>query len=141
MLARLGNGSRLLIFLGVLVAPGFLAAWVFHSIMYALLGPVAMVALLLAIAALPIGRKVTPEQFADELQRHLNGTDNDDDWDQTSSVSISDPVLEKLRRSLSDGFDSLSTPEDRDELRHVIQALRRGEIQDAGGPSDVAVRD
>jgi hypothetical protein len=35
---------------------------------------------------LPLKRKVSPEEFADELERHLDGTDNDNDWDRTSSV-------------------------------------------------------
>jgi len=36
--------------------------------------PLGIIALALFIAALPIKRKVTPEEFADELERHLLGT-------------------------------------------------------------------
>lgn len=128
---RLNNGFGFVIFLGILVGPGLLAARTLHSPIWALLCPVATVAALLAIAALPIKRKVTPKEFAGELERHLEGTDNDDDWDRTSSVRISDPHLEGVRRSLSGRFDSLPTPEDREELRHIIEALRRGEIPGA----------
>jgi hypothetical protein len=76
--------------------------------------------------------KISPQEFADELERHLDGMDNDDDWDRASSVRISNRLLEQVRLSLSDRFDSLSTPQDREELRQIIEALRRGEFPGAG---------
>ena len=93
-----------------------------------------MIAVALGIAALPIKRKVTPEEFANELERHLQGTDDDDDWDRTSSVRIANPLLEDLRKSLTCGFDSLSNPENRAELGHIIEALRRGEFSGPTAP-------
>ena len=128
---RLSNPVGCVVFLGILVGPGLVAARVLHSLIWTFLGPIAMVAVLLGIAALPFKRKVTPQEFADELERHLQGTDNDDEWDQTSGVIIFNPLLEDVRRSLSDRFDSLSSPEDREELRQIIEALRRGEFPGA----------
>jgi hypothetical protein len=90
-----------------------------------------VIAVILGIAVLPLKRKVTPQDFADELERHLQGADNDDDWDRTSSARIFNPLLEEVRQSLTDRFDSLSNPEDREELRHIIEALRRGEFPNA----------
>ena len=104
---------------------------VLHSLAWAFLGPVAVVVVTLGIAALPLKRKVTPKEFADELERHLQGTDSDDDWDRTSSVRIFHPLLEDVRRSLSDRFDSLSNSEDREALRQIIETLRRGEFPGA----------
>jgi hypothetical protein len=123
-----------MVLLGVLIGPGLVAARVLHSPVWAFLGPLAVVLVALGIAALPLKRKVTPEEFADELERHLQGTDNDDDWDRTSSVRIFNPLLEDVRRSLSYKFDSLTSPEDRAELAHVIEALRRGEFPGATAP-------
>ena len=131
MSLRLNNGFGCVVFLGILVGPGLVAAHVLHSLTWAILGPVVVVAVMLGIAGLPLKRKVTPEEFADELERHLVGMGSDDDWDQTCSVRIFNPLLEEVRQSLSDRFDSLSTPEDRDELRHIIDALRRGEFPGA----------
>jgi hypothetical protein len=125
---RLNNGFGCAVLLGILVGSGLVAARVLHSPTWAFLGPVAVIAVTLGIAALPLKRKVTPKEFADELERHLQGTDNDDDWDRTSSVRIFNPLLEGVRRSLSDRFDSLSNPEDREELRQIIETLRRGEF-------------
>jgi len=128
---RLNNGAGCVVFLGVLFGPGFVVAYVLRSPVWAFFGPIAVAAIMLGIAALPSKRKVTPQEFANELDRHLNGTDNDDDWDRTSSVRIFNPSLEAVRRSLSDRFDSLSNAEDREELRHIIEALRRGEFPGA----------
>lgn len=133
---RVGNRLGCVILLGVLMAPGLVAARVLHSWVWAAVGPIAVATVMLGIAALPLKRKVTPQEFADELERHLDGTDNDDDWDQTTCVRISNPQLEEVRRYLSDRFDSLSTPQDREELRRIIDALRRGEFPGALAGSD-----
>ena len=125
---RLNNGFGCVALLGILVGPGLVAAHVLHSFTWAILGPVVVVAVILGIAALSLKRKLTAKEFADELERHLQGTDNDDDWDRTSSVRIHNPALEDIRRALSDRFDSLSAPQDREELRQIIEALRRGEF-------------
>ncbi len=73
-------------------------------------------------------RKVTPEQFADELERHLLGTGGPWDWDDTTSVAIADPRLEEVRSRLGPNLASLSREKDKDELRAIIAALRRGEL-------------
>lgn len=89
--------------------------------------PAGIVVVILIVAALPFSRKVTPEGFADELERHLLGTEGPWGWDDATSVRIADQRLDKLRLSLK-RFDNLSRQEDRDELQSVIAALRRGEI-------------
>jgi hypothetical protein len=124
---RLNNGFGCVVLLGILIGPGLVAAHVLHSLAWAVMGPVVVVAVMLGVAALPLKRKVTSKEFADELERHLQGTD-DDDWDRTSSVRIFNPLLEGVRRSLSDRFDSLSSPENREELRQIIETLRRGDF-------------
>lgn len=83
---------------------------------------------MLIIAALPIPRKVTPQQFADELERHLQGTEGPWDWDDATSVRMADKRLDQLRLSLAVRFDMLSHEEDRNEFQTIIAALRRGEI-------------
>jgi hypothetical protein len=72
-------------------------------------------------------RAITPEQFADELQRHLLGTESKWDWDDTTSIAIADERLERIRRGLPK-FDLLTQTKDRDELKAIIAALRRGEF-------------
>jgi hypothetical protein len=92
--------------------------------------PAGIVVVVLIVAALPFSRKVTPEGFADELERHLLGTEGPWGWDDATSVRIADRRLEQLRLSLTltSRFDNLSRQEDRNELQAVIAALRRGEI-------------
>ena len=56
-----------MVLLGVLIGPGLVAAHVLHSLAWAIMGPVVVVGVMLGIAALPLKRKVTPKEFADEL--------------------------------------------------------------------------
>lgn len=116
------------IVLSVIFLPAVLTSYLVHNPAWLVFFPLGIIALALFIAALPFKRKVTPEQFADELERHLLGTEGRWDWDDTTSVAIADPRLEAVRSRLGPQFDSLSREQDRDELRNLIEALRRGEL-------------
>lgn len=130
MAVRLNNGFGCAALLAVLIVPGILAAYLLHAAVWAVIVPVATVALMLIIAALPSKRRVTREKFADELERHLLGTEGPYDWDDATSVRIADERLEQVRLSLGPRFGSLSRQEDRDELGQIISALRRDETPD-----------
>jgi hypothetical protein len=120
--------SGWVIVLLVLFLPAALTAYVLHNLAWLVVVPFGIIVLALFVAALPIKRKVTPEQFADELERHLLGTGGSWDWDDTTSVAIADPRLEEVRSRLGPNLDSLSNEKDKDELRAIIAALRRGEL-------------
>jgi len=115
-----------MIVLLVLFVPTALMAYVLHSLVWFVVVPIGIIVLALSIAALPLKRKVTPEQFADELERHLLGTEGPWDWDDTTSVAIADQQLEEVRLRLGANLDSLSEDKDKDELRAIIAALKRG---------------
>ena len=112
----------------VLFVPSALTPYLMHSLTWFVGVPFGIIVFMLSIAALPIKRRVTAEQFADELERHLLGTEGPWDWDDTTSVRIADPRLEAVRMSLGANLDSLSRDEDKDELRAIIEGLRRGPI-------------
>jgi hypothetical protein len=112
----------------VLFLQAVVAAYVLHNLTWLVVVPLGIVILALVIAALPSKRKVTPEQFADELERHLLGTGGPWDWDDTTSVRIADPRLEEVRSRLGPNLDSLSHEKDKDELRAIIAALRHSEL-------------
>ena len=131
--------SGWLILLLVLFLPAALTAYVLHSLAWLVLVPLGIIVLFLFLAALPFKRKVTPEQFADELERHLLGTEGEWDWDDTTSIAIADARLEQLRSDLA-RFDSLAQEKDRDELRAIIAALRRGELPAVVPPTDLTYR-
>jgi hypothetical protein len=120
--------SGWVIVLLVLFLPAALTAYVLHNLAWLVVVPFGIIVLALFVAALPIKRKVTPEQFADELERHLLGTGGSWDWDDTTSVAIADPRLEEVRSRLGPNLDSLSHEKDKEELRAIIAALRRGEL-------------
>jgi|SRR5580700_8230814 hypothetical protein len=126
-MARLSNGWGCVFFIAYLFVPGLVAAYFLRSSSWILIGPGFMFVLMLLIAALPTKRKITPQAWADELEKHLLGTEGPYDWDDATSVRLADERLENLRCRLSD-FDMLVTTERREELRQIIEALRRGEI-------------
>jgi hypothetical protein len=120
--------SDWVIVLLVLFLPAALIAYVLHNLAWLVFVPMGIIILAFCVAALPVKRKVTPEQFADELERHLHGTEGPWDWDDTTSVAIADPRLEEVRSRLGPNLDSLSHEKDKDELRAIVAALRRGEL-------------
>ena len=121
------GGWGCLFLLAFLFVPGFLAAYFLHSRVWLVVTPAALVALMLVVAALPIKRRITPKQWADQLEKHLLGTEGTYGWDDAVGVRLSDPRLENLRSRLSD-FDLLNTPEKREEFQKIIEALRRDEV-------------
>jgi len=122
--------SAWVIVLLVLFLPATLTAYFLHTLAWLVVVPFGIIVLVLFIAALPIKRKVTPEQFADELESHLLGTGGPWDWDDTTSIRIADERLERIRWQLPK-FDSLAREEDKAELKAIIEALRRGELPEA----------
>lgn len=129
------------ILLLVLFLPAAATAYVLHNLAWLLVVPFGIIALVFALvflmgSTLPRKRKVTPQQLADELERHLLGTEGEWDWDDVTSVAIADDRLELIRWGLTK-FDSLSDVKDREELRSLIDALRRGEVPEVVKPSDL----
>jgi len=132
---RIGNGAGLLLLTAIVLGPGIVTATALHEASWAILLPLLTIGIILGIAALPIRREVSLATYADELEHHLHGTNNDDEWDRTVSVRVKNPRLEQLRRSLPDTFDDLHTDEDRESLQRIIEALRKGEIPDVASRS------
>lgn len=118
----------------VVFGPAVLVAYFLHSAVWLVVVPLGIIVIAVVVAALPIKRKVTPGQFADELERHLLGTERRWDWDDTTSVAIADERLEQIRLDLP-RFDSLASEKDKDELRAIIAALRKGEVPEAVPPT------
>lgn len=125
----------------VLFLPAAATAYVLHNVAWFLVVPFGIIVLVFLLAALPIKRKrkVTPEEFADELEKHLLGTEGKWDWDDVTSVAIADDRLELIRWGLPK-FDRLSDEKDREELRSLIAALRRGEVPEVVPPRDLTYR-
>jgi len=111
----------------LLFGPGFLIDYFLHSVIWMFLTPPLIILAMILAAALGPARKITPEQLADRLEKHLLGNEGPYDWDDTISVTLADERLEILRQGLSD-FDRLDTAEKRDELRSIVEALRRGDV-------------
>lgn len=115
----------------VLVVPGLLLASALHSWTWFFAAFIAEVVLLCLIAAFGRSNKrdVTPQELAQELERHLVGNEGPYDWDATTSVEITDQRLNRLIPRLIE-YDRLDTAEKREQFREMIETLRRGEIPD-----------
>jgi hypothetical protein len=124
---RLRNPLGCLLLLIFVLGPGFLLDYFLHSVVWMLLTPLLLIIAMLLVAALGPKRKLTPEQFADRLEKHLLGTEEPHGWYDTTSVELADERLGILQQGLGD-FDLLNTAEKREELRRIIEALRRGEV-------------
>ena len=131
--------SAWVIVLLVLFLPATLTGYFLHNLAWLFVVSFGIIVLILFMAALPIKRQVTPEQFADELESHLLGTGGPWDWDDTTSIRIADERLERIRSELPK-FDSLAREEDKAELKAIIEALRRGEMPDVVPVKDLTYR-
>jgi hypothetical protein len=129
MALHLAGGSECAVLLALLFIPAVITAYFLNDPKWLVIIPVAIVAVGLSVAALPIKRKVTPEQWALELEPHLLGTDGTFDWDDAIRVRLADPRLEALRLKMSK-FDLLPSEQRRHEFASVIAALKRGDIPD-----------
>ena len=126
--------SSWVIVLLVLFSPAVLTAYLLRNLIWLAVVPFGIIFIAFLIAAIPLKRKVTREQFADELERHLLGTEGKWDWDDTTSVAIADEGLEQIRCGLS-RFASLRSEKDREELRALIATLRRGDLPEIVSPT------
>jgi hypothetical protein len=111
--------------------PGLLISSALHSWTWLFAVRAALVVLGIIIGAFGRGEKrsITPHELADELERHLVGSEGQYDWDHTTSVEVTNEKLNRLVSRLPE-YDRLDTPEKRDQFRALIEALRRGEIPD-----------
>jgi hypothetical protein len=123
----------------ILLVPPLLTAYFLHSLLWLVVVPLGIIAVLLMAAIPRRKRKVTVEQFADELERHLLATEGKWDWDDTTSLAIADERLEQIRWRLPK-LDSLTQEKDKDELRAIIVALRRGELPEVVPPTYLTYR-
>jgi hypothetical protein len=129
MAIHIRGGAGCFVVILILVLPAVLAATVFHSGWFLIAVPFGLVVIWAALGKWGPKRKITPPQFADELERHLVGTDGQWGWDDTTSIAIADQRLDILRCKLA-RYDSLTLPERRQELAEIVAALRRGEVPD-----------
>lgn len=116
----------------VFVVFGVVLANAFHSWPWFVAAPIALAVVLFCLFA-AFGRRekrdVTPQELAEELERHLVGNEGPYDWDATTSVALADESLNRLIPRLIE-YDRLDTAEKREQFREIIEALRRGEIPD-----------
>jgi hypothetical protein len=137
---RASNRYGCAVLLLVLFVPATLTAYVTHSAIWLIVVPLGIIAFVGALAAVlgNIKRKLTPEQFADKLERHLDLWAEDRENDDTIPFAIADERLERLAWEIQ-ALD-LRVESNKDKLRAIIATLRRGEVPDALLPTQLTYR-
>jgi len=74
----------------ILFLPAAATAFLLHNLALFFVVLFGIIVLFFLLAVLPIKRKrkVTPEEFADELEKHLLGTEGKWDWDDVTSLQL-----------------------------------------------------
>jgi hypothetical protein len=83
--------------------------------------------------------KLTAEQFADALERHLLEKDDGDEWDNLSYGAVTEECLKQIQWELW-RFDSLSTEADKEQLKSLIAAIRSGSLPEVVPPTQLTYR-
>jgi hypothetical protein len=65
------NIPSCLLLLAVLIAPGLFASYFLHSLYWIAIAPCGLIAVLLLVKAFEQKLKITPQQFAEQLEAHL----------------------------------------------------------------------
>ncbi|HVA18405.1 MAG TPA: hypothetical protein VMV59_11905 [Candidatus Dormibacteraeota bacterium] len=130
----------LLYVLLILLVPAILTSYFLHSALWLVVIPLGVIAFAVFVAALPGHKRIiTPEKFADELERYLLGIEDKWDRDDTTSLAIADERLEQIRWGLSK-FDSMAREKDKEDLKAIISALRRGDLPEVVTPTHLTYR-
>jgi len=122
--------ARIALVIAVAV-PALLLASAVRSWMWFFGALIAEVILLCLFAAFGRSdkRDVTPQELAEELERHLVGNEGPYDWGATTSVELTDERLNRLIPRLIE-YDRLDTAKKREQFREIIETLRRGKVPD-----------
>ncbi len=139
---HLSRGWGCAIVLLVLFVPAILTTYFLQSAIWLIAVPVGIIALVmivtileaLLVAVVDIKPKLTPEQFSDKLERHLESKGNDD----ALPFTIAGERLERLAWEIH-ALD-LRVESGRDKVRAMIAALRRGEVPETVPPTHLTYR-
>jgi hypothetical protein len=125
---HLRGAAGILAIITLFFGPGVLLYVWRGSLVWIFVSPIAIFVLLALLNQFAPRRKVTPEHFGEELERHLLGTE-EWDWDDVISVPVADARLERIRQRLP-VFDTLVLEEERIEFARIVACLKRVEIPD-----------
>jgi hypothetical protein len=143
MSTRFSNlyGCTVLLFL--LFGPGVLVFYFSRSLIWLFAMPFATMLLVFVLAILATfrpKRNLTPEQFADELERRLHKLEGAMNSDDVLSISVADERLEQILWRLRE-LDFAPKEKQKEELKSAIAAIRRGELPEVVAPKLLTYRD
>jgi hypothetical protein len=135
------RGRGCAVVLLVLFLPAILTSFFLKSAIWLIAVPIGIIVLTMTVAVLAallvivleIKSKLTPEQFADRLEKHLLFYTENRGTDDTLPSRIADERLERLALHIYTLDLRLET--DRNKVRAMIAVLRRGEIPETVPPT------
>ena len=100
----------------------------------------AVISLLLIVSALPIRSRRTRSEVIHYIERFIDGTGGDREWDEFTCVRIKDPELDLVRRrclAIDERFPPTRPGPYCDEvglleLRQIVEELKGAEARGAG---------
>jgi hypothetical protein len=111
-----------------LILPGVIVGLLLRSWAWGIGIPAVLIAIVGVIIVIRRKRRVTPQQWAVPLEKHLLGTEGPYEWKETTSRPFADKKLENLRKRIAQEFKALDTPEKKESFRQIVEALKRGDI-------------
>jgi hypothetical protein len=140
MAIRISGLSGCATVLLVLFGPALLVAYLSHSLIWLIVMPFATILVAFVVAASKPKRKLTPDQFADRLEKYLLNPENEMDWDDVMCISVADERLERILWQLWK-LDSEPREKQKEELKAVIAAIRRGDLPEVVPPKFLTYND
>lgn len=133
---RYGRTVLLFLFFG----PAILVSYLSRSLIWLILMPFATILVAFLVAAFKPKRKLTPDQFADELEKYLLRPKNEMYWDDVMCISVADERLERVLWQLWK-LEFEPREKQNEELKAVIAAIRRGELPELVPPKFLTYSD
>jgi len=102
--------------------------------------PLATIVGLFVLANSLPKRNLTPDQFADELERRLSKLGDTMNLDDVLSISVADERLGRVLTQLRE-LEYAPMEKQTEELKSAIAAIRRGDLPEVVTPTILTYRD
>jgi hypothetical protein len=111
-----------------LLAPGVVLGLVYHSWAWGAGLPAVLLGVVGAILVNRRKRRITPQAWAAQLEKHLLGTKGPYDWKEATGHTFADKRLDNLRVRVAQEYKTLESQQKKDAFRQIIETLKRGDI-------------
>lgn len=137
---RVSKPLGCVLLVGLLFGPGIFATYFSGSLIWLFAMPLATIVGLFVLANSLPKRNLTPDQFADELERRLSKLGDTMNLDDVLSISVADERLGRVLTQLRE-LEYAPMEKQTEELKSAIAAIRRGDLPEVVTPTILTYRD